>query len=81
MKTKAIASTEAQNNFGRVLTDITMNHTRYVVRRHDSPQVIMLSLSDFEHLLVDQDEQQKMKNLLQELAPTYKLGEIVRDEP
>lgn len=80
MKTKSIASTEAQNNFGRVLTDITINHTRYVIRRHDSPQVIMLSLKDFELLLVDQGEQKKMKNLLQELAPTYKLGEIVSEE-
>jgi len=80
VKTKSIASTEAQNNFGRVLTDITINHTRYVIRRHDSPQVIMLSLKDFELLLVDQGEQKKMKNLLQELAPTYKLGEIVSEE-
>ena len=77
MKTKAIASTEAQNNFGRILNDVVQNNTRYVIKRHDLPQAIILSLTDFEQLLTNQDEQRKMVNMVHELTPVYSLGEDI----
>lgn len=77
MKTKTITSTEAQNNFGRILNDVIQNSTRYVIKRHDSPQAIILSLADFELLLTNQNEQYKMVNIVRELAPVYNLGEII----
>ncbi len=80
MTTKSIASTEAQNNFGRILTDVIVNNTRYVVKRRSVPQVIILSLADFEQLLASQSEQHKLINVIRELMPVYELGEIVHEE-
>jgi PHD/YefM family antitoxin component YafN of YafNO toxin-antitoxin module len=77
MKTKTIASTEAQNNFGRILNDVIQNNTRYVVKRRDLPQAIILSLDDFEQLLTDEGEQSKMARIVRELTPVYSLGEAV----
>ena len=80
MHTKTIASTEAQNNFGRILNDVIQNNTRYVVKRHHSPQAILLSLSDFEQILANHDEQNKLTKLVRELVPVYSLGEPVLSE-
>lgn len=77
MKTKTIASTEAQNNFGRILDDIVQNNTRYVVKRRNLAQAVIISLADFEQLLTDTSEQQKMAKIVRELAPTYRLGEAL----
>ncbi|HRQ39301.1 MAG TPA: type II toxin-antitoxin system Phd/YefM family antitoxin [Chloroflexota bacterium] len=77
METKTIASTEAQNNFGRILNDVLQNRTRYVIQRHNEAQAIILSLSDFEQILADQAEQNKMSHLVRELAPAYHLGTAV----
>lgn len=77
MNTKTISSTQAQNNFGRILDDITQNNTRYVVKRRDTPQVILLSVSDFQALLVNQSEQDKLGKIIRELRPAYHLGETV----
>ena len=75
--TKVIASTEAQNNFGQILNDVTQNNTRYVVKRHDVAQAIIMSLSDFEHLLANQSEQSRMATMVRELAPVYTLGTAI----
>lgn len=80
MNTKAIASTEAQNNFGRMLNDVIQNNTRYVVKRRNTPQAIILSLRDFENLLQDHSEQEKMAKLVRELTPIYALGEPIAHE-
>ncbi|MCP4357972.1 MAG: type II toxin-antitoxin system Phd/YefM family antitoxin [Chloroflexi bacterium] len=77
METKTITSTETQNNFGRILNDVILNHTRYVVKRRSTPQAIILSLSDFEQILTNQAEQNKMTNILRTLTPVYSLGESV----
>lgn len=77
MSTKTIASTKAQNNFGQILDDVVQNHTRYVVKRHNKAQVIILSLSDFEKMLVDSQEQQRVQHLIRELKPVYNVGETV----
>ena len=77
METKTIASTEAQNNFGRILNDVIQNNTRYVIKRHRTPQAIVLSLSDFEQILNNLPEQNKMTNIIRDLMPVYSLGEII----
>ncbi len=78
MQTKAISSTEAQNNFGRVIDDVTQNNTRYVIKRRTSSQAIIMSLADFENILLNQNEQAKMTTLIRELTPDYSLGETLR---
>jgi len=77
MTTRSISSTEAQNNFGRVLDDITHNRTRYVVKRRGVPQAIILSFDDFAYLLNDDEERQQMSNVLREIRPEYHLGQVI----
>lgn len=80
MGTKLIASTEAQNNFGRVLDDVVQNGTRYVVRRRSTTQAIILSIADFESLLAaDEGERRKLGRLLREISPAYSFGEAVEE--
>ncbi len=80
MATKTIPSTEAQNNFGRLLDDVIQNHTRYVIKRRNVPQAVLLSLVDFEKLLAaGESERKEVGRLIRELGPVYHLGETVRD--
>lgn len=80
MKTKLIASTEAQNNFGRVLDDVVQNGTRYVIRRRNTSQAIILSIADFESLLsADDAERQKLEKVIRELSPVYSIGEAIAE--
>lgn len=81
MATKTIASTVAQNNFGRVLDDVIQNDSRYVIKRRGLPQAILLSLSDFERLLAASDEERStVTRMLKEISPTYELGETIDDQ-
>jgi prevent-host-death family protein len=78
MTTRTIPSTDAQNNFGRVLDDVIQNDTRYVIKRRNSPQAILLSLSDFERLLAASDrERAEIGHVIRDLSPVYTLGETV----
>ncbi len=80
MKTKAVASTEVQNNFGRVLDDIVQNGTRYVVRRRNSAQAIILSIADFESILAaDELERQRLERVMRELSPVYSIGTSISE--
>ena len=81
MATKSISSTEAQNNFGRVLDDVTRNHTRYIVKRRGIPQVIILGFDDFAHVLNNDQERRQMDTVLRELRPEYRLGQVVELDP
>ena len=76
--TKAIASTDVQNNFGQILNEVIQNNTRYIIKRRNLPQAIILSLADFEQLLTDQSEQRKMASMVRDLAPVYNLGEEIQ---
>ena len=79
MTTRTIPSTEAQNNFGRILDDAIQNGTRYVIKRRDTPQAILLSLSDLERLLTANEiERKEIRNVIRELSPVYNLGETVK---
>lgn len=77
MATRSISSTVAQNHFGRVLDDVTLNHTRYVIERRGVPQAIILSFDDFTYLLDNEQERQRMDNVLRELRPEYHLGQAI----
>ncbi len=77
MATKSISSTQAQNNFGQVLDDVTRNHTRYVVERRGIPQAIVFSFDDFAYLLSDANERRQMDAVIKELRPEYKLGQVL----
>ena len=78
--TRMIASTKIQNNFGQVLDDVIQNDTRYIIKRRGISQAIILNLSDFEQLLLDEHERGKMENVVRELRPVYNLGETVAQE-
>ena len=77
---KSISSTQAQNNFGRVLDDVTHNRTRYVIERRGAPQVIILSLDDFAHALDDEEEYRQLSAILRDMRPEYRLGQILEYE-
>jgi prevent-host-death family protein len=80
MGTKLIASTEAQNNFGRVLDDVVQNSTRYIIRRRGTTQAIILSIGDFKSLLwADEGERRKIERLVREISPAYSLGEAIEE--
>ena len=80
MRTRLIASTEAQNNFGRMLDDAVQNNTRYVIRRRNASQAILLSIADFESLLAgDESERKKLEKVIRELRPLYSVGEAVTE--
>jgi len=77
MLTKKISSTQAQNNFGRVLDDINRNQTRYIIERRGIPQAIILSLDDFVRLLSDQEEHQHISRIIADVRPKYLLGQVL----
>ena len=77
MTTKSISSTQAKNNFGQVLDDVTRNHTRYIIGRHGVPQAIVLSFDDFAQVLGDDGERKKIGAILKEMRPEYRLGQVV----
>ena len=77
MATKTISSTEAQNNFGRVLDDVTHNRTRYIIERRGVPQAIVLSFEDFAQVLGNESERKRLGAVLKEIRPEYHLGQVV----
>lgn len=80
MSTKTIPSTEAQNNFGRILDDVVQNDARYVIQRRNLSQAILLSLEDFDRLLAaGEGERTKMGNVIRELSPVYNLGKTLAE--
>jgi prevent-host-death family protein len=72
-----IVSTQAQNNFGRLLDDVSENRTRYVVKRFGHPKAVLISLDDFERLLASEAEGEKYLRILRDNRPEYALGETV----
>ncbi len=79
-KTKSISSTKAQNNFGRVLDDITQNRTRYIVKRRGIPQAVILSFNDFADILNNERERERMHTILGEVRPNYQLGQVLEPQ-
>lgn len=80
MRTRLIASTEAQNNFGRMLDDVVQNSTRYIIRRRNTSQAILLSITDFESILSgDETVRKRLEQVLREVSPTYCFGESLAE--
>jgi len=77
MIAKSISSTQAQNNFGQVLDDVTQNRTHYIIERRGIPQAILLSFDDFAYLLSNEAERQQIEIILKEVRPTYRLGQVL----
>lgn len=77
MITKNISSTQAQNNFGQLLDDVTQNRAHYIIGRRGIPQAILLSFDEFAYLLSNESKRQQMDALLREVRPEYRLGQIV----
>ena len=76
--TKTISSTQAQNNFGRVLDDVVQNDARYIIKRRNAPQAILVSLSELEQLLsASAGERQRLEEIIREQSPTYRLGTLL----
>ncbi len=81
MGTKVVTSTDAQNNFGRILDDVVQNDTRYIVRRRNTAQAIIVSITEFENILRSDDQaRQSFGKLLREMSPTYTIGQVVEEE-
>ena len=80
MSIKSISSTEAQNNFGRVLDDVVLNRTRYIIKRRGVSHAIVLSFDDFAYMLCDDGERRRMVSVFRELRPQYSLGEVIEPE-
>ena len=77
METKVITSTKAQNNFGQIIDSVVQDRTRYVVKRRNVSQAIIMSLADFSQLLENSSDRQKMSDMIGELSPVYSLGETI----
>lgn len=77
MPIKSVSSTQAQNNFGQVLDDVTQNHTRYIVERRGTPKAVILSFDDFAKVLNDAKERHEMGSIIKELQPEYGVGQVV----
>jgi prevent-host-death family protein len=74
---KFIISTKAQNNFGRLLDDVSENHTRYVIKRFGHPKAVVISLDDFERLLENEADGGRYLQVIRESRPGYVLGETI----
>lgn len=74
MGMKRISSTEAQNNFGRVIDDVTRNHTFYIVERWSLPQAVVVSFEDLAMLLEDGTARSQIADVVRESRPVYDLG-------
>ena len=61
-----------------MLDDAVQNSTRYVIRRRNASQAILLSIADFESLLAgDEAERKKLEKVIRELSPLYSVGEAI----
>ena len=78
--TRFILSTEAQNNFGRLLDDVSVNGTRYVIKRFGMPKAVIVPLEDFERLLQDDSDARYTLQVLRESRTEYHLGESIGRE-
>lgn len=72
MNVKTINSTQAQNNFGRLLDDVTEQGTRYLVQRFGKVKAAIVPLDDFRCLLGQDDA---VAHLLRETNTIYSLGQ------
>ena len=77
MNIKTINSTEAQNNFGQLLDDVSEKGTQYLVQRFGKVKAVIIPLDDFRRLITD-DGQGAWS--LREVSPQYSLGELQTED-
>lgn len=73
MAIKTINSTQAQNNFGSLLEDVSENGTQYLVQRFGRIKAVIVPLSDYRYLM---QQRQKEGNILREVGTIYSLGQV-----
>ncbi len=81
--TKSIISTKAQNNFGRLLDDVSENRARYIIKRFGTPKAVIICMDDFERLLqseTEHPESQKQLQMLRESRQRYHLGVPISED-
>jgi prevent-host-death family protein len=72
MDIKTINSTEAQNNFGQLLDDVSEKGTQYLIQRFGKVKAVIIPLDDFRRLMAQDDQAAR---LLRETNPQYSLGQ------
>ena len=77
MSIKTINSTEAQNNFGQLLDNVSETGTQYLVQRFGKVKVAIIPLDDFRRLVAQDNQATK---LLRESGPEYTLGQPQTEE-
>ncbi|MFQ6014783.1 MAG: type II toxin-antitoxin system Phd/YefM family antitoxin [Anaerolineae bacterium] len=78
--TRFIISTTAQNNFGRLLDDVSENRTRYIVKRFGTPKAAIVSIDDLEWILEIEARKtgdHEYLRILRESLQGYSLGEEI----
>jgi prevent-host-death family protein len=50
--TRTILSADAKAHFAQVVDDVYSHGTRYIVQRFGAPRAVLISLADFQRLLV-----------------------------
>lgn len=74
MKTRRLSSTEAQNNFGRVLDSAIQEGIVYIIERRGNAQAVLIGLANIDALLTDENTLESFGSTLKELSPKYNLG-------
>ena len=77
MSIRTINSTEAQNNFGRLLDDVTERGVCYLVQRFGKVKAAIIPLDDFRRLV---GPGTPAAQLLRETGPAYSLGQPQTDD-
>ena len=73
--TKLISSTEAQNNFGRLIDDVVQYGTKYIIQRRGLSQAVVLSMREFDELLsAGNARRSKTATIFRQVSPRYSLG-------
>lgn len=80
MKTRTISSTEAQNNFGRVLDSSIQEGIVYIIERRGNAQAVLLSLANLDALLDDENILKNLGSILKEVSPKYDLGRTIEQD-
>ena len=73
MAIKTINSTQAQNNFGRLLEDVSENGTQYLLQRFGRIKAVLIPLSDYRYLM---EQREKEGDILREVSTMYSLGQV-----
>lgn len=78
MVTKRISSTEAQNNFGRILDSVTRGRTRFIIERRGIPQVAVIGMEDLVETLSDSEQRRALLSLFESLSSKDEFGVVVK---